>query len=66
MKSTSSKTPRALTVDETLQLVQLLCENEHAIELDLPDVVDWTLATGSRIGEALATRMDQTAAAVRS
>jgi integrase len=51
-----AKAPRALTVDETAKLVSLLRASEHANELDIPDLVDWMLATGCRIGEALALR----------
>jgi integrase len=50
------KTPRALTEDETEQLRGLFGESERAGVLDLPDVVDWMLGTGCRIGEALAAR----------
>ena len=54
--STGKKSPRALTIDETAQLVGWLRANDHAISLDIPDLVDWMLATGCRIGEALALR----------
>jgi integrase len=33
-----------------------LRSNDRAAALDLPDLVDWMLATGCRIGEALAVR----------
>ena len=57
IRSTAARSPRALTVDETRRLTRLLRGDPHAVELDLPDLVDWMLATGCRIGEALATRM---------
>jgi integrase len=50
------KSPRALTVEETTQLMSHLRASDYANDLDLPDVVDWMLATGCRIGEALALR----------
>ncbi|MCO7221707.1 tyrosine-type recombinase/integrase [Klenkia sp. PcliD-1-E] len=53
---TTKKAPRALTVAETGRLVDYLATSERGIALDLPDVVDWMLATGARIGEALALR----------
>jgi integrase len=43
-------------VEETSRLVELLRSSDRAAELDLPDLVDWMLATGCRIGEALALR----------
>lgn len=48
--------PRALTVVEPHQLLELFAQSEPARELDLPDLVAWMLATGCRIGEALALR----------
>ena len=54
--STSKRAPRALTVEETSRLVELFRSSDRAAELDLPDLVDWMLATGCRIGEALALR----------
>jgi integrase len=53
---TSKRSPRALTVEETDRLTTWLRGNDHARSLDLPDLVDWLLATGCRIGEALALR----------
>lgn len=50
------KAPRALTVSETERLRCLLRDSPRACELDMPDLVDWMLATGCRIGEALALR----------
>lgn len=54
--SAGKRAPRALTVDETSRLVELFRSSDRAAELDLPDLVDWMLATGCRIGEALALR----------
>ncbi|WP_225232271.1 site-specific integrase [Klenkia terrae] len=53
---TAKKAPRALTPEDTARLVELFATSERAQALDLPDVVDWMLATGARIGEALAVR----------
>ena len=50
------RAPRALTTAETNRLVDLLRGNDRARGLDIPDLVDWMLATGCRIGEALALR----------
>ncbi len=52
--SAGKRAPRALTLDETSRLVELFRSSDRAAELDLPDLVDWMLATGCRIGEALA------------
>ena len=54
--SVGKKVPRALTPVETTRLVELFHASARANELDLRDVVDWMLATGCRIGEALALR----------
>jgi integrase len=54
--STGKRAPRALTVEETSRLVELFRCSDRAAELDLSDLVDWMLATGCRIGEALALR----------
>ncbi|MGR7026229.1 phage integrase central domain-containing protein [Geodermatophilus sp. URMC 62] len=54
--NTGKRTPRALTVEGTLRLVESFRSSDRAAELDLPDLVDWMLATGCRIGEALALR----------
>lgn len=50
------RSPRALTVAETERLTSWLRADGHSVALDLPDLVDWMLATGCRIGEALALR----------
>lgn len=54
--SVGKKSPRALTPGETLTLIGWLRASERAVALDIPDLVDWMLATGCRIGEALALR----------
>ena len=54
--SVGKKAPRALTPRETAHLTALSPRAPRAVKLDLVDVVDWMLATGCRIGEALATR----------
>lgn len=54
--SAGKRAPRALTAAETGQLVELFRASDRAVEMDLPDIVDWMLATGCRIGEALALR----------
>ncbi|MEO9138024.1 MAG: tyrosine-type recombinase/integrase [Jatrophihabitans sp.] len=54
--SVEKKSPRALTPAETDALTAWLRSNKRAVSLDIPDLVDWMLATGSRIGEALALR----------
>jgi len=54
--SVAKKAPRALTREETNALVLLFHNSDRARELDLPELVDWMLATGCRIGEALALR----------
>lgn len=55
-KSARKSATRALSPDETAQLVDALRASELALRLDLPDLVEWMLYTGCRIGEALAVR----------
>jgi len=43
-------------VAETSRLVELFRSSDRAAALDVPGLVDWMLATGCRIGEALALR----------
>ena len=50
--------PRALSVVETRELRAWLSNDEKARERDLPDLVDIILATGLRVGEALAVTWD--------
>lgn len=51
--------PRALTTEEVVLLQTCLTADEHAVEADLPDLVTFMLATGVRIGEALAVLWNQ-------
>ena len=46
--STGRRAPRALTVEETSRLVELLRSSDRAAALDVPVLVDWMLATGRR------------------
>jgi integrase len=56
LNTTTKKAPKALRRAETDRLVELFHGSARAVALDLPDLVDWMLATGCRIGEALAVR----------
>ena len=51
--------PRALTMDERVELLTQLNNDEKARRRDLPDLVFFMLATGVRIGEALAVIWSQ-------
>jgi integrase len=51
-----SRRPRALTVEETRQLLARLDDAPAAVLQDLPDLVAFMLGTGLRIGEACALR----------
>ena len=51
--------PRALTIEERVELLTKLQEDEKARRRDLPDLVFFMLATGVRIGEALAVVWSQ-------
>lgn len=53
---TPRKISRALTVDEVDDLTDRLRTDKRALHLDIPDLIDMGLATGVRIGEALAIR----------
>jgi len=55
IESRPRREPRALTMEERVLLVKQLHEDETARRRDLPDLVFFMLATGVRIGEALAT-----------
>jgi integrase len=48
------KAPRALSTAERIELVAQLRTDAKARRRDLPDLVFFMLATGVRIGEALA------------
>jgi integrase len=52
------RVPRALSVAETRVLRAWLSNDDKAREHDLPDLVDMLLATGLRVGEALAVTWD--------
>lgn len=52
------KAPRALTADEALRFLALLDGSEYAKRNDLPDIMRFLLATGARLGEALALRWE--------
>jgi len=49
-------TARALTVEQTEEITDGLRASQVAVDYDLPDLVDWMLYTGCRIGEACAAR----------
>jgi integrase len=51
--------PRALTAKEVTLLQKSLTADEDAMHADLPDLVTFMLATGVRIGEALAVVWNQ-------
>jgi integrase len=55
---TPKRVPRALSVAEIRKLRAWLNDDEKARERDLPDLVDMLLATGLRVGEALAVTWD--------
>ena len=46
--------PRALTHDERIQWLEQLEADQKAVRWDLPDLSRFMMATGVRIGEALA------------
>ncbi|WP_197677099.1 site-specific integrase [Friedmanniella luteola] len=50
------KRPTALTVEEVRRLTLWLSQDPRSVARDLPDLVSFLLATGLRIGEALAVR----------
>lgn len=54
IESKAKHAPRALGVEERVELFVLLHRDEKARRWDLPDLVLFMLATGVRIGEALA------------
>lgn len=55
IESRPAREPRALSAVERVQLLEQLQADEKARRHDLPDLVFFMLATGVRIGEALAT-----------
>ncbi len=54
IESKPKRDPRALSVEERVALIHQLQGDEKARRRDLPDLVFFMLATGVRIGEALA------------
>ena len=59
IESRPKRQPRALTAEERLDLLRQLQADEKARRRDLPDLVFFMLATGVRIGEALAVVWSQ-------
>ena len=59
IESKPKKDPRALTVEERVARLTQLREDPKARSRDLPDLVFFMLATGVRIGEALAVVWSQ-------
>lgn len=59
IESQPKREPRALTNQERIQLLEQLQADEKAVRRDLPDLVFFVLATGCRIGEALAVIWSQ-------
>ncbi|SDR75765.1 Site-specific recombinase XerD [Nocardioides scoriae] len=55
IESTARRSPRALEAAERVELLTWLAQDEKARRHDLPELVFFMLATGVRIGEALAT-----------
>lgn len=51
--ATTSEPPRALTLEEVRALRAGLAADEKAVDRDLPDLVDFMLGTGLRIGETI-------------
>jgi integrase len=54
-----ARQPRALTPDERAAWLAQLAADPAAVRADLPDLTRWMLATGVRIGEALAVSWDE-------
>lgn len=52
--STAKSSPRALSLDEVRLLRSRVAADGQAVARDLPDLIDFLLATGVRIGEASA------------
>jgi integrase len=67
IESRPRRAPRALTAEERVELIRQLQDDVVACRRDLPDLVFFMLATGVRIGEALAVlwcQVDWTAGTV--
>jgi integrase len=56
---TPRRPPRALTPDERQEWITRLNGDEDAVRKDLPDLCEWMLGTGVRIGEALAVSWEE-------
>jgi integrase len=56
---TPRRPPRALTPDERQEWITRLDGDEDAVRKDLPDLCEWMLGTGVRIGEALAVSWEE-------
>jgi integrase len=56
--SIPKKHARALTVEEVDEMLAKLRLSPRAVDLDLPDLADWMLGTGMRIGEVCAIRQE--------
>ena len=54
IEGTAKRQPRALTADELIAWFRQLNADTDSAERDLPDLCQFMLATGVRIGEALA------------
>ncbi len=59
IRNDDKHTPRALTADECVQWLAQLEADRQAVRKDLPDLTRWMLATGVRIGEALAVSWEE-------
>jgi integrase len=59
LPQTPDRQPRALTAAERAQWLLRLERDRRAVEKDLPDLTRFMLATGVRIGEALAVSWDE-------
>ncbi|MBW0116491.1 tyrosine-type recombinase/integrase [Pseudonocardia abyssalis] len=57
--STPARQPRALTQDERHEWVTRLHGDRDAVRKDLPDLCEWMLGTGVRIGEALSVSWEE-------
>ncbi|WP_344422186.1 site-specific integrase [Pseudonocardia ailaonensis] len=57
--SAPRRAPRALTPNERVEWISRLRADEDAVRKDLPDLCEWMLGTGVRIGEALAVSWDE-------
>lgn len=56
MVESGKKRPRALTLDEILEIFDKSDHDEIAIRHDLPDIMRYFGGTGTRTGETIAIR----------